>query len=335
MCDLQGTELLPDEREQLMHPRIGGVILFSRNYESPEQIATLTKTIHALRQPHLIIAVDHEGGRVQRFQEGFSRLPACAKLACYGKTQDSIALTHQVGWLMAAELLAVGIDLSFAPVLDVGNPISQVIGDRAFHHAPDEIADYGKAYVAGMKEAGMMATGKHFPGHGSVKEDSHIAIPYDHRPYNDIATHDLIPFIKLIQAGIAGVMPAHVIYSTVDQTPANFSTVWLKTILRAQLQFQGAIFSDDLSMAGAEIIGTYPERARAALAAGCDMILVCNNSPGLVTILDEAILCNNDESQSRLIRMQGQFKLTLAELKQTTLWKMRSDNIKTLNTEES
>lgn len=313
MCDLRGLQLEADEREMLMHPQVGGVILFTRNFESPEQIAELTKAIHLLRQPHLLVAVDHEGGRVQRFREGFSRLPACALLSTFHSKAKALSLAEQAGWLMAAELLAVGVDLSFAPVLDVGGKISQVIGDRAFHVNPEKVSQLARAYMRGMKEAGMAAVGKHFPGHGSVAEDSHVAIPYDKRSFEDIKMHDLIPFERMIHAGLPALMPAHVIYPEVDKLPAGFSAVWLKQILREQLEFQGTIFSDDLSMAGAEIMGSYPERAEAALAAGCDMVLACNNQQGAISILDDATLPYNIKSQSRLIRMHGLFGRTLDE----------------------
>ena len=333
MCDLRGLQLEADEREMLMHPHVGGVILFTRNFESPEQIASLTKAIHELRQPHLLIAVDHEGGRVQRFREGFSRLPACALLAECHTAKEAESLAEQAGWLMAAELLAVGVDLSFAPVLDVGGKISQVIGDRAFHVNPDQVSRLARAYMRGMKEAGMAAVGKHFPGHGSVVEDSHVAMPYDDRSFADIKMHDLIPFERMIHAGLPALMPAHVIYSKVDKNPAGFSEFWLKKILRQELEFQGTIFSDDLSMVGAEMMGTYPERAEAALNAGCDMVLACNNQEGAISILDEAEIPNSIELQSRLIRMHGHFDKSLDELKQTPLWQGRSEAVLRLEKE--
>ena len=327
MCDLRGLQLEADECEMLCHPHVGGVILFTRNFESVEQITELTKSIHECRYPHLLIAVDHEGGRVQRFREGFSRLPACALISECAPIKKTEFLAQQAGWLMASELLAVGVDLSFAPVLDVGGKISQVIGDRAFHTDPEQIARLARAYMKGMKEAGMAAVGKHFPGHGSVIEDSHVAIPYDDRSFVDIQMHDLIPFERMIHAGLPALMPAHVIYSKVDKHPAGFSEFWLKKILRQDLGFQGTIFSDDLSMVGAEMIGTYPERAEAALNAGCDMVLACNNQAGAQSILDEANIPDSVGLQSRLIRMHGHFGNTLAELKKTDLWKQRSQII--------
>jgi len=327
MCDLRGVQLEADEREMLCHPHVGGVILFTRNFESVEQISELTKSIHELRQPRLLIAVDHEGGRVQRFREGFSRLPACALFSECGTINHAEPIAQQAGWLMAAELLAVGVDLSFAPVLDVGGTISQVIGDRAFHTRPENVSRLARAYMKGMKEAGMAAVGKHFPGHGSVVEDSHVAIPYDKRSLADIRMHDLIPFERMIHAGLPALMPAHVIYPEIDKHPAGFSEFWLKKILRQELEFQGTIFSDDLSMAGAEIMGSYPERAEAALNAGCDMVLACNNQEGALSILDNATIPDSVELQSRLIRMHGHFVPSLDELKKTDLWKQRSELI--------
>ena len=320
MCDLAGLELTPAEAERLLHPHVGGVILFSRNYESPEQIAALTRRIHALRQPGLLIAVDHEGGRVQRFQRGFTRLPACASIGeC--EPEQALILAEQCGWLMAAELLAVGVDLSFAPVLDLGGRVSRVIGRRAFHAEPGRVLQLARAYVRGMKEAGMAAVGKHFPGHGSVAADSHTAIPRDRRRYADIAMRDLAPFERMIQAGLPGLMPAHVIYPEIDSKPAGFSAVWLKQILRAQLGFQGAIFSDDLSMTGAGVMGDYPARAEAALAGGCDMVLTCNNPAGATAILERARISGNIESRARLIRMHGQFGTDLNALKRMPRWR--------------
>ena len=333
MCDLRGLEMEADEREILMHPLVGGVILFARNYESPEQVAALTKAIHALRQPHLIIAVDHEGGRVQRFRDGFSLLPPCELIGQCGTPEQSCLLAEQAGWLMAAELLAVGVDLSFAPVLDIGGKVSEVIGDRAFHTKPERIFELARAWMRGMKQAGMAAVGKHFPGHGSVVEDSHVAIPYDERDYQDIKMRDLVPFERMIRAGLPGLMPAHVIYTKVDKLPAGFSSIWLKQILRRELEFQGTIFSDDLSMKGAEVIGGYAERAEAAMQAGCDMVLACNNLEGAIEILDKASIESSAESRSRLIRMHGQFSQNLAELKQTELWQKRAETITKLEKE--
>jgi beta-N-acetylhexosaminidase len=307
MLDLEGLELSAAEREMLRHPQTGGVILFSRNYESVEQLAALVDSIHAVRDPHLLVAVDHEGGRVQRFREGFSRLPPAAAI---GRAYDAVRqrgreLAEQAGWLMAAELRAVGLDFSFAPVLDLAHGVSGVIGDRAFHRDPQTVATLAQAYIRGMREAGMAAVGKHFPGHGGVRGDSHLTLPEDTRSLEQILAADTVAFAQLAADSLAGIMPAHVRYAEVDELPAGFSRYWLQTVLRERLGFQGAIFSDDLSMAGAELIGDYPARARAALEAGCDMVLVCNHPQGAAAVLDALAGRDDAVSRVRLARFHG------------------------------
>jgi beta-N-acetylhexosaminidase len=283
MVDVEALELGRADLQRLLHPLAGGVILFARNYESPEQLAQLTRRIHALRSPALIIAVDHEGGRVQRFRRGFTALPAMRELGGRWDENPHQAkkLAQDVGFILAAELRAHGVDLSFAPVLDVDHGSSTVIGDRAFHGNPFAVADLARALIHGLKEAGMSAVGKHFPGHGAVRADSHLEVPVDERPYAQIEECDLVPFARLAAAGLGGVMPAHVIYPAVDRMPAGFSSIWLKTILRERLGFDGVVFSDDLSMEGASVAGGIVERVTAALDAGCDMALVCNNPSGV------------------------------------------------------
>ena len=266
MLDVRGTELSAEEREMLRHPLVGGVILFSRNFESPTQLSTLTQTIHALRQPPLLIAVDHEGGRVQRFREGFTRIPPMRRLGEVWDhhPQQARKLAQQVGYVLAAELRASGVDFSFTPVLDLDYGESQAIGDRAFHRAPQAIAELAHHLMLGLKEAGMAAVGKHFPGHGFVAADSHLAIPVDERDLAEIQLFDLDPFRKMTHFGLAAIMPAHVIYPKIDAQPAGFSSRWLKDILRDELGFDGVIFSDDLSMEAAKVGGDVVARGQAA-----------------------------------------------------------------------
>jgi beta-N-acetylhexosaminidase len=283
MLDVAGLELSAAEGDLLRHPLVGGVILFSRNYRSPPQLCQLTAAIRALRQPELLIAVDHEGGRVQRFREGFSRIPAMRRLG-EAWDRDPVGACEAAGdiaYVLASELLACGVDFSFTPVLDVDFGASGVIGDRAFHSDPAAIAQLSAALIAGLHAAGMASVGKHFPGHGYVRADSHLAVPVDERSYAEIEAADLVPYRALIRHGLSAVMPAHVIYPKVDAHPAGFSRKWLQQILRGELGFDGLIFSDDLSMEGASVAGGVVERGAAALAAGCDMVLLCN-APGSV-----------------------------------------------------
>ncbi len=278
MLDLEGTALAPEEREALRHPLVGGVVLFARNFRSPEQLRELNVEIHSLRSPSLLIAVDHEGGRVQRFRDGFTPIPAMRGLGLLYEAdrERACALARATGCIIAHELLDHGVDFVFAPVLDVDSGKSGVIGDRAFSADPAAIAELAGALIEGLASAGMAATGKHFPGHGHVRADSHVDVPVDERELARIEAVDLVPYARLIPRGLAAVMPAHVIYSKVDRLPAGFSERWLKDILRDALGFKGMIFSDDLSMAGAGVVGGIAARARSALAAGCDMVLVCN-----------------------------------------------------------
>jgi beta-N-acetylhexosaminidase len=307
MLDVAGTELTADDRRRLAHPLVGGVILFSRNYLSPEQLAELTREIHAVRQPPLLIAVDHEGGRVQRFREGFTVLPAMRELGVAWNEDPKRArkLAEAVGYVLAAELRARGVDLSFTPVLDVDHGNSSVIGDRAFHSNPAAISDLGTGLMRGLSHGGMSAVGKHFPGHGHVAADSHHEMPVDDRPLVALEHADLKPFQRLIENGLGGIMPAHVVYPAVDDKPAGFSAIWLKQILRRQLGFNGMIFSDDLSMEGASVAGDVVARAYAAIRAGCDMVLVCNNPASADELLDRFDYTMPAVSLARLARIHG------------------------------
>ncbi len=307
MLDVLGTVLTPDDEARLLHPLTGGVILFRRNFASVSQLTELTAAIRALRPTPLLIAVDHEGGRVQRFLDGFTRIPPMREL---GRLWDRFPqrarhLAHQTGFVLAAELRGCGIDFSFTPVLDVDHGQSSVIGDRAFHSDPQAIAELAHHLLMGMKQAGMHTVGKHFPGHGFVAADSHLAIPMDERPFVDIELCDLIPFRQMILFGLTAVMPAHVIYPAVDSRPAGFSPVWLKEILRNQIGFEGCIFSDDLSMEGATVAGGIVQRASAALNAGCDMVLVCNKPESADELLRDLHWEMPATSRARLIQMRG------------------------------
>ncbi len=279
MVDVAGLELTEADVRRLSHPLVGGMILFARNFESPEQLKCLTSAIHAIREPALPIAVDHEGGRVQRFRQGFTAIPPMRALGerWEQSPQEATGLAISVGHVIGKELIEHGVDFSFTPVLDVDWGESGVIGNRAFHRKPEIIAKLGRALMLGLASAGMASVGKHFPGHGFVKADSHLEIPVDERSLEQIRDADLIPFRDLADGTMTAVMPAHVIYPAIDDMPAGFSSKWLKEILRGQLGFDGIIFSDDLTMEGASVAGTVLQRAHAALDAGCDMVLLCND----------------------------------------------------------
>jgi beta-N-acetylhexosaminidase len=287
VVDILGTTLAEDDIRRLSAPAAGGVILFSRNYESVAQVEALVEEIKRVREPELPVCVDHEGGRVQRFREGFTAIPPMRLL---GRMWDrdrkrALELAHAAAYTIGAELGAVGVDFSFAPVLDLDFGASEVIGDRALHFDPNAVGALGAALVKGFAAAGMAAVGKHFPGHGFAAADSHVDVPHDNRAMKEIAKKDLVPYKAVIEAGMAGVMPAHVIYDQVDAEPAGYSKLWLQDVLRGKLGFDGLIFSDDLSMKGASTAGGIPERARAALGAGCDMVLLCNDPAGLDELL--------------------------------------------------
>ncbi len=335
MLDLESTELSAGERELLCHPLVGGVILFSRNYHNPMQLQALVEQIHALRTPQLLVAVDQEGGRVQRFRKSFNPLPAPAYLgALYDEApEQALAMARQFGWLMAVELRALGVDISFAPVLDVRKAKSRVIGDRALHHDPEIIARLGRMLMRGMGEGGMAAVGKHFPGHGSVKEDSHTSLPVDNRSLETIRLEDMLAFERMFHYGLPAVMPAHVLYPEVDRYPAGFSRIWLEEILRRQLNFQGAIFSDDLTMAGAAMGGNPAERAQLALEAGCDMALVCNDRAGAIRILEELRPAHLSVTSTRLARLHGRHPVEREALQASEAYKKAVQMLSSLHQE--
>ena len=309
VIDVVGTALTDEDRNRLRHPAAGGVILFSRNYESPEQLSQLCEEIERLREPALPICVDHEGGRVQRFREGFSAIPPMRELGRLWDRDRSAARdsARAIAYIVGAELAAHGVDFSFAPVLDLDYGGSSVIGDRALHFDPTAVGTLGACIVQGFAEAGMGAVGKHFPGHGYAEADSHVAVPRDERKFVEIAKKDLVPFRMCVEAGLAAVMPAHVIYTQVDASPAGYSKHWLKEVLRGRLGFQGIIFSDDLSMEGAGVAGGVPERARAALEAGCDMVLLCNDPLGQEVLLESLkdVRLGNPERLERMRKRGG------------------------------
>jgi beta-N-acetylhexosaminidase len=330
MFDLRGHSIDNEEKELLRHPAAGGIIFFTRNYESPAQIAGLVQSIRKLR-PEILIAVDHEGGRVQRFREGFTRLPAAARYAERLDKAELLPTLEKAGWLMAAELRAVGVDFSFAPDLDVDCGISQIIGDRSFSRDADEAGDYALAFARGMRRAGMAAVGKHFPGHGAVSLDSHLALPEDPRPFAEIAAKDLLPFKKLIAEGLEGIMPAHVIYKEVDGLTAGFSHHWIGKVLRGDLDFKGAVFSDDLSMEGAAFVGGHADRVKFALEAGCDMALLCNKPEAIGVTLESLERLDWKDHQPRLNALRGRFPIDRPSLLSSSEWKAAAASISRLN----
>jgi len=305
VIDVVGPALTDEDRERLRHPAAGAVILFARNYDNPEQLKTLTGEIERIREPALPVCVDHEGGRVQRFREGFTAIPPMRGLGrLWDRDHDAAReAARAAAYVIAAELGAHGVDFSFAPVLDIDYGTSAVIGDRALHFDPNAVAALAAAIVQGFADAGMAAVGKHFPGHGFTAADSHVDVPTDERKFSEILRKDIAPYRSAIQAGLAAVMPAHVIYTQCDPEPAGYSKYWLQQVLRGKLGFDGLVFSDDLSMAGAGTAGGIAERARAALDAGCDMVLLCNDPEGqnkLLESLDELAL----QRPERLERMK-------------------------------
>ncbi|MDH4165613.1 MAG: beta-N-acetylhexosaminidase [Gammaproteobacteria bacterium] len=321
MVDVAGCELTEEDRRVLAHPLVGAVILFTRNFASYEQLAALVRDVRAVRNPPLLVAVDHEGGRVQRFRHEFTVLPPQRAIGhAYDlDPEGGRRLAWQCGWLLAAELRSIGIDLSFAPCIDLDYGVSEVIGDRAYHRDPEVVSRLAVACMQGMRTAGMAATAKHFPGHGAVVADSHKALPIDRRPLTEL-TDELLPYRRMIANGLTSVMVAHVLFPEVDEAPAGFSARWIQQELRWGLGFTGAVFSDDLSMGGAAFAGTVPERARRAIEAGCDLLPICNDRPAVLATLAELEGAADPLSQVRLVRLHGRPMPARDQLRKTAQW---------------
>ena len=322
MLDIEGLAVSPADRSLLREPAVGGVILFSRNYRNIDQLNELVGEIRALRSPPLLVAVDHEGGRVQRFREDFSAIPPMRRI---GQEYDSdlgesLLLAKTAGWLSGSELRSMGIDLSFAPCVDLDWGVSEVIGDRAFHKDPEAVGDLASAFSRGLRSAGMAAIAKHFPGHGAVVADSHEKLPNDRREYGDVLD-DMRPYDNLIGNGvIAGVMMSHVVYSDIDPQPAGFSSYWIQSELRSRLGFDGAVFCDDLTMKATESYGSMPKRARLALEAGCDMVLICNDRPAAQVAVASLKEYSDPLSFVRLARLHGTGQVIRKPLLESEEW---------------
>ena len=322
MLDVEGLALSPADRDLLREPAVGGVILFSRNFESVEQVTDLVADIRALRSPPLLVAVDHEGGRIQRFRDGFTAMPPMRDIGReFDRDRESgLAIARQAGWTIASELRAAGIDLCFAPCVDLDWGVSEIIGNRAFHRKPDAVSELAAEFARGLRSAGMAAVAKHFPGHGAVVADSHLSLPIDRREYG-LILDDMRPYERMISTGIvAGVMLAHIVYREIDDMPAGFSEYWIQRELRSRLGFGGAVFCDDLSMKATAGYGAMPERARLALESGCDMVIVCNDRDRA----QQAVLALNDYSNPlslvRLARLHGTGQVLRETLQASDDW---------------
>ena len=330
MLDLKGVSLDRDERLQLQNPQVGGVILFSRNIQSRDQICDLVAEIRACSKS-LLVAVDQEGGRVQRLREGFTAIPSMQAIGnlIARSPEEGLDLSKDLGWLMASEVIACGLDLSFAPVLDVDRDTSCIIGDRSFSDQPEIVISAAEAFIKGMHDAGMAATGKHFPGHGGIVADSHLEAPVDDRSWNTLYARDIQPFAKLSKM-LDAVMPAHITFPSVDPDSVGFSSFWLNDVLRGKLGFEGIIFSDDLTMKGADIAGGYVDKAKLALKAGCDMILVCNCPQGAVEVLSYMESANISQS-SKLASMVAKRSISWSDLEGSSRRLAISQKVAALN----
>ena len=327
MLDIDGLALSPADRDLLREPAVGGVILFSRNFESAEQVTDLVTEIRALRSPPLLVAVDHEGGRVQRFREGFTVMPPMRHIGReYDRDRDSgLRIARQAGWLIASELRAAGIDLCFAPCVDLDWGISEIIGNRSFHRKPDAVSELAEAFARGLRSAGMASVAKHFPGHGAVVADSHLSLPVDRRDYG-VILDDMRPYERMMNTGVvAAVMMAHIVYREIDTMPAGFSEYWIQRQLRSRLGFGGAIFCDDLSMKATSSYGRMAERARLSLDAGCDMILVCNDRDATHQAVGALNSYSNPLSLVRLARLHGTGQVLRETLLTSEPWQEAND----------
>lgn len=322
MLDIDGLALSPADRDLLREPAVGGVILFARNFESVDQVTDLVSQIRALRSPPLLVAVDHEGGRVQRFRDGFTVMPPMRHIGReYDRDREAgLAVARQAGWLIASELRAAGIDLCFAPCVDLDWGISDIIGNRSFHRKPDAVSELAEAFARGLRSAGMAAVAKHFPGHGAVVADSHVRLPVDRRDYG-LILDDMRPYERMMNTGVvAGVMLAHIVYREIDNMPAGFSEYWIQRELRSRLGFGGAVFCDDLSMKATASYGSMAKRARLSLDAGCDMILVCNDRDASHQAVDALNDYSNPLSLVRLARLHGTGQMLRESLLASEEW---------------
>lgn len=334
LIDLAGKELTIEEQELLEHPLVSGLILFTRNFHDKAQIQALVKSVRERVKKPLLITVDQEGGRVQRFREGFTQLPAMQSFQkLLPNTLEQQAMAKEAGWLMAAEMFALDIDMSFAPVLDLGHQ-SKAIGDRSFGENVEAMLPVAEAFIDGMREIGMATTGKHFPGHGHVIADSHLETPIDDRSQTQIFNQDVQPFQQLIAKGkLSAIMPAHVIYRQCDSQPASGSEYWLKQVLRQQLNFNGVIFSDDLGMKGAGFMGDYAGRSKKALSAGCDLLLLCNEPEGVVQVLDGLDYQPTQAQKERHYSLLKRRQISWRELEGSSRWQQASQRLSALQHE--
>lgn len=329
MLDIDGHSLSSADREILREPAVGGVILFTRNYASPSQLSDLVAAIRAVRTPPLLVAVDHEGGRVQRFRDGFTAIPPMRDLGrAYDRDADAAkSLAQTAGWMVASELRAMDIDLSFSPCVDLDWGVSEIIGNRAFHRSPIVVADLASEFCRGLREGGMSSVAKHFPGHGAVVPDSHEQLPVDRRSYGDLLD-DMRPYERLIGTRrLAGVMLAHIVYAELDAIPAGFSAYWIQNQLRDQLRYDGAVFCDDLSMKATRQFGSMATRAQLALEAGCDMVLICNDRLAAQAAVAALRDYSNPLSLVRLARLHGTGQVLRETLLASDEWNAATERL--------